>query len=399
VTLHSEEVLEELLDALVEDDPVQLYESAPCGYLSADPDGVIVKTNRTLLTMTGYDEADLVGRRFVELLTAGGRIYHESHYMPLLHLHGSAREIAMDLVCADGHRLPVLVNAVLERNAHAQPRIIRMAVFDATHRREYERELLLSKARAEQSEAQARALAQTLQQTLIPPETPHIPGLDVGAVYRPAGDGTEVGGDFYDVFRTGPDDWVVTLGDVSGKGVEAAVVTALVRYTIRAAAVEHSLPAAALQVLNTVLLTDASDRFCTVVLLRLRRSDTGFSCELAVAGHPLPLLRRPDGSVREVGEHGSAVGLVEDPEVPDTALSLEPGDTLVLFTDGVPEARRDRDFYGLERLMSVVAPGGPAQSVADRVVDDVVAFQEGSTRDDAAVVVLVVPAAPAATTA
>ncbi len=102
-------------------------------------------------------------------------------------------------------------------------------MFDATERRSYERELLAAKRRAEESEVHASLLSRTLQQTLIPPEIPHIPGLDVAAVYRPAGDGEEIGGDFYDVFQIGVDDWMVAIGDVQGKGANAAVVTALAR--------------------------------------------------------------------------------------------------------------------------------------------------------------------------
>jgi sigma-B regulation protein RsbU (phosphoserine phosphatase) len=223
--------------ALLDDDPAALYERAPCGYLSTLPDGTIVKVNQTLLTLTGYERADLVGRRrFAELLTAGGRIYHETHYAPMLQMQGVVREVALDLVRADGQRLSVLVNSVLERGPHGAPVIVRTAVFDATHRRAYERELLWAKERAEASEARAVVLARTLQQTLIPPSRPQIPGLDVAAAFRPAGDGAQVGGDFYDVFAVGSGDWFVTVGDVCGKGVDAAIVTALARHTIRAAA-------------------------------------------------------------------------------------------------------------------------------------------------------------------
>jgi sigma-B regulation protein RsbU (phosphoserine phosphatase) len=381
--------LDGFLDALVEDDPELLYERAPCGYLSTDPEGVVLKANQTFLALTGYTREDLVGRlRFVDLLTAGGRIYHETHYAPLLHMQGTAREIALDLVTKDGRRVPVLVNSVLDRDGSDRPRTVRTAVFDATQRREYERELLLSKTRAEESEARARALAQTLQQTLIPPTPPAIPGLEVAGRYRPAGDGSEVGGDFYDVFQVGSDDWVVTIGDVSGKGVDAAVVTALVRYTLRAAAVAHTEPSDALGVLNTVLLRHDTERFCTVAFLRVRQQGGEVTCTLAAAGHPLPLLRQADGTVSEAGEPGSAVGVVEDISIRDTEVPLHPGDRLVLFTDGVHEGRRGKEFYGLERLAELVGRTSGTDELATAVVDDVVDFQGGTTRDDIAVVVV-----------
>lgn len=143
----------ELLQESVED----LYENAPCGYLSALPDGTIVKLNQTFLAWTGYRREDLVGRRrFQDLLTAGGRIFHETHYAPLLRMQGSVREIAVEIVRADGSRLPALINTVLKKDAAGQPLLTRTTVFDASDRREYERELLRQRQKAEQAD-QAKA--------------------------------------------------------------------------------------------------------------------------------------------------------------------------------------------------------------------------------------------------
>ncbi|MGZ5416695.1 MAG: PP2C family protein-serine/threonine phosphatase [Nocardioides sp.] len=384
-------------DALLEDDPVQLYERAPCGYLSTTPDGLIVKVNETFLAWTGLEHRDLVGRRtFAELLTAGGRIYHETHYAPMLSMHGSAREIALDIVKADGGRLPVLVNSVLERDAAGAPTVVRVAIFDASDRREYERELLRAKERAEESEARARALAMTLQRTLIPPEPPEVSGLDVAAVYRPAGSGEEVGGDFYDVFQIGADDWVVVLGDVCGKGVDAAVVTALVRYTLRAITVQVDGASAALRSLNDVLLRHRAERFCTVVLLRVRRNDGVWVVSLSSAGHPLPLLVRPDWAPVQVGEPGSLLGVLETVAIHDTEIRLEPGSALLLYTDGVTEGRRGPVFYEQDRLLRLVGGHqGDAAALTALVIEDVLSFQDGTPRDDVAVVVVRVPDAPA----
>jgi sigma-B regulation protein RsbU (phosphoserine phosphatase) len=383
-------------DALHEDDPVQLYERAPCGYLSTTPDGLIVKVNETFLAWTGLEHGDLVGRRtFAELLTAGGRIYHETHYAPLLSMHGSAREIALEIVKADGGRLPVLVNSVLERDEQGAPIVVRVAVFDASDRREYERELLRAKERAEESEGRARALAMTLQRTLIPPEPPEVPGLDVAAVYRPAGSGEEVGGDFYDVFQIGPDDWVVVLGDVCGKGVDAAVVTALVRYTLRAVSVQVVGAAAALRALNEVLLRHRAERFCTVVLLRARRDADGWLVSLSSAGHPLPLLLRPGRPPAQVGRPGSLLGVFEAISIQDTEIRLESGSALLLYTDGVTEGRRGTVFYEQDRLLRVVENHqGDAAGLTDVVLEDVLDFQDGVPRDDIAMVVVRVPDTP-----
>ncbi|HTZ44305.1 MAG TPA: SpoIIE family protein phosphatase [Jatrophihabitans sp.] len=390
-----DEAVDAFIGALVDDDPQQLYERAPCGYLSTTPDGTIVKVNQTFLLLTGYRKQDVIGRtRFDQLLTAGGRIYHETHYAPMLRMQGVAREIAFDLICAGGGRLPVLVNSVLERDLRGNARVIRTAIFDATQRREYERELLRAKQRAEASEAHAVSLARTLQQTLIPPNPPEIPRLDVAAIYRPAGDGREVGGDFYDVFQIGDDDWVVAIGDVCGKGAEAAVVTALARFTLRAATVQHREPARALRVLNEVLQRHDATRFCTVALVRLTRTDGSWRAVLCCAGHPLPLLRSADGQITEAGRPGALLGVLAEPALHDTELTLAPGEVLLLFTDGVPEGRRGSQFYGEQRTLRVL--GQPAVSAAAypaALLEDVLAFQAGYARDDIAIVAVRVPEA------
>lgn len=389
----TEPAREAFFSALLEDDAEELYERAPCGYLSTTPDGVIVKVNQTFLTFTGYARDDLVGQRtFAELLTGGGRIYHETHFAPMLRMQGAAREIALDIVRADGERLPVLVNSVLVHRDDGSPVVIRTAVFDATDRREYERELLRAKDRAQQSEARANALAMTLQQTLIPPAPPQVPGLDIGAAYRPAGNGEQVGGDFYDVFEIGPGDWVVMIGDVCGKGAQAAVVTALARYTLRGAAVREQAPSAALGTLNEALLHHPTDRFCTIVLVRLRQSGASWSATTCAAGHPLPLLTNATLPPDTVGEPGSLIGVRSTPALYDSRVSFRPGDTLVLYTDGVTEGRRGEEFFGIDRLQaSVVRHAGTAAARAHGIVADVLAFQAGDPRDDIAVVVVTVP--------
>ncbi|HET6652240.1 MAG TPA: SpoIIE family protein phosphatase [Nocardioides sp.] len=381
---------EALIEALTDDDPEVLYQRAPCGFLSVTPTGTIVKVNDTFLTWTGFQRDDLVGRRrFVDLLTPGGKLYHETHYMPLLQMQGQVREVALEVVVADGERMPTLVNAALERNADGDPRVIRIVVFDATERRRYERELLLAKQRAEASEGQARELAQTLQRTLLPPSTPIIPGLEVAAAFRPAGEGADVGGDFYDAFQVGQDDWVVVLGDVCGKGVEAAVVTALVRHTLRAVVIGLHEPGQALQVLNEALLAQADGRFCTVVMARLQRDADGWRATLGSGGHPAPLLRRPGRPVEPVNGQGPLIGVLESVEFRDRVVRLEPGDVLTLFTDGVTEARRNGELYGDARLRaSVERSDASAVAVVEAILDDVDAFQRGSLRDDVALVSL-----------
>jgi sigma-B regulation protein RsbU (phosphoserine phosphatase) len=312
----------------------------------------------------------------------------------MLTMQDSAREIALDIVTSDGRRLPVLVNSVLERDPAGAPVVVRTAVFDATERRGYERELLHAKERAEQSEARATELARTLQRTLIPPAPPQIDGLDVAAAYRPAGNGEEVGGDFYDIFEIGTGDWVIVIGDVCGKGVDAAVVTALARHTLRGAAVSQPVPSHALDTLNQVMLRHETDRFCTVALLRLRHRDGRWTGTLACGGHPLPLLIRAGGEPVQLGEAGSLIGVLDQPVWQDIEVDLQPGDAIVAFTDGVTEGRRDKAFYGDDRLRaSVSRHAGSAAALADGVLADVLDFQSGDARDDIAVVAVSVPSA------
>ena len=381
--------------ALLDDDPEQLYERAPCGYLTTTPDGMVVKANATFSSLSGYEREELIGRRtFAQLLTAGGRIYHETHFAPLLRMHGQVAEVAFEVVRSDGERLPVLVNAVLETETDGTPRLIRIAVFDATHRRAYERELLIAKQRAEKSEERAQALARTLQSTLIPPSPPNLPGLDVSAAYRPAGDGEEVGGDFYDIFQISSGDWVVALGDVCGKGVEAAVVTALVRYSLRALSVQQDLPSAVLHALNDILVAQGTDRFCTVVLVRLRLDEDGWLATFASGGHPLPLHVSSTGTVRPVGESGSLIGVLPTITAEDSEVRLAPGDVLVMYTDGVTEGRHGAEFYGDERLLAAVRTHRETARPAEVILDEVLDFQNGAARDDIAVVAVRVPPLP-----
>jgi PAS domain S-box-containing protein len=144
-----------LTAALLEESADDLYEHAPCGYLSLLPDGVIGRVNNTFLEWTGFERDGLLGRRLVDLLSVGGRIYYETHFQPLLRMQGLVREIALDLTRANGERLPVLINAA-QRNIPEAGVITRITVFDATQRRRYERELLAARQRAE-DEAQAKS--------------------------------------------------------------------------------------------------------------------------------------------------------------------------------------------------------------------------------------------------
>lgn len=248
-------------------------------------------------------------------------------------------------------------------------------------------ELMLAMRRAEESEARAAALIHALQQTLIPPAPPRVPGLDVAAVYRPAIG--EVGGDFYDVFEVGEGDWCIALGDVSGKGTDAAIVTSTARHVVRSNALRHPAPSALLRVLNAALVEHPTNRFCTVVIVRLRQADGAWIASMSTGGHPFPILTR-HGAATNLGKPGSLLGLFDDVEFHDVSIKLARGDTLVLYTDGMVEGRDDSDeFYGEARLFaSLTRPAVSADELAERAVEDVIAFQASHARDDIAVVVI-----------
>ena len=344
--------------------------------------------------MAGCQHDEVVGEMtFQRLLTRGAQIYYETHYRPLLRMQGFVREIAVELQRADGERLPVLVNAAEKVDEHGEPILVRVAVFDATERRRYEEELVRARDRAVASEVRARELAATLQSSLIPPAPPQIPGLDVAAEYRPAGTGDEVGGDFFDLFEVARGDWGIVLGDVCGKGAEAATVTALARYTVRAAATRVRRPRSILSLLNDALLRQGAERFCTVVYGRVRIEPTRTRLTVASAGHWLPLRVARDGDVRELGTPGVICGVFEELGARDVTVELHAGDAVVFFTDGVVEARCGDEQLGQERLVAALRgmAGHTAAEITTALLDLTLSFQEGLPRDDIAIVALRVP--------
>ena len=237
-------------------------------------------------------------------------------------------------------------------------------------------------------------IARTLQASLLPPMLPDLPGLDLAARFRAAGEGLEVGGDFYDLFETGDAGWAFAIGDVCGKGSEAAAITALARYTVRAAAMHQEAPSQILAVLNEALLRQRTDkRFCTVLYGRLERNGSGHLLEFASGGHPLPLVLRAGEPGGEVGTPGTLLGIVPDPELPDQEVSLGPGDAGVLYTDGVTDSAAPARVWSAADLAAAVGStaGLDADSIAERVMAAALSEGVGEPRDDIAILVLKVP--------
>jgi sigma-B regulation protein RsbU (phosphoserine phosphatase) len=387
--------------SLLEDSAEDLYENAPCGYLSTLLDGQIAKINGTLLGWLGYTRDELVGRRyFSDLLTVGGKLYHETHFAPLLAMQGHIGGVALELKTASGARLPVLVNSVVKTSPAGEALLIRTTVFDARDRRAYERELLRARREAEHERERLQLLVTTLQRSLLPPVLPNVPGLETTAHYHFASL-NEVGGDFYDLFALSQDRWGLFLGDVCGKGAEAAAVTSLIRYTLRAAAVYDPNPGTALSTLNDALREEYErdhGHFCTAIFGLLTPSGDGFTLALASGGHPLPLLIGADGTVGYPPIPGGPfLGVFDDATFSATVIRLGPGDTLLFYTDGLTDARTGpgRDRYGDEALRAFAASIAP--TTASAAVSAIIALLDGfgdGLDDDIAVLALGVPSLP-----
>jgi phosphoserine phosphatase RsbU/P len=383
---------------LVED----LYENAPCGYLAAFPDGRIAKVNTTLSDWLGYGPDTLLGRRFADLLTAGGRIHYETHFAPLLHLSGRCSGITVDLVTADGTRLPMFLTANVSTDAGGRPDLLRITVQDAGDRRSYERELLEAQQQAERERARVEVLATTLRRSLLPPSLSPPDGLDAAAYYHAAST-DEVGGDFYDLFPLTSEKWGFFLGDVCGKGAGAAAVTSLTRYTLRAAAVYDDDPVAVLHNLDTVLSHEFhgdDPRFCTVIFGVLTVLADGFDVVLASGGHPPALLLGADGDARYLHtEGGQVVGMLPDVQFVSTRIRLGAGDTLVLYTDGLTEARTgvgNRRYDDDDALVEFARSHAPTTAAA--ITAAIRSLLDGfgaGLQDDAAILALSVPTRPA----
>jgi serine phosphatase RsbU (regulator of sigma subunit)/anti-sigma regulatory factor (Ser/Thr protein kinase) len=254
-------------------------------------------------------------------------------------------------------------------------------------------------------------VAATLQASLLPPATPTVPGLEVATRFFAVGAGIDVGGDFYDVFRMGTaaaplDRWAVVIGDVRGKGTEAASISGAARHAIRAAALHEASPATILHRLNELLLVTAGDdelepRFCTAVVAVVEPRESGARVVLAVGGHPPPLVLRADGRTEAVDAPGSLIGVLPDPELADTVLDLAAGDALVLYTDGVTERHAGDRFFDEDGLASVLSrcTGFTAPVLAERIETASRAYVEDAPRDDLAIVVVRAPERMATATA
>lgn len=239
------------------------------------------------------------------------------------------------------------------------------------------------------------AISQSLQRSLLPPELPSVPDMEVEVIYRAAGEGNEVGGDFYDLFPIREGCWGFAIGDVCGTGPEAAAVTGLARHALRLLAREGYGGPAVLERLNAAILDEgARSRFLTLLYGELWPQEDG-SAELKIvcAGHPLPLRLRPDGTVEAAAEPQPLLGVMEELELVEQTITLAPGDVLLCVTDGVTERREGARMLGDEGLIDVLAQctGLTAGAVAARVQRAVERFASDAPSDDMAILTMRVP--------
>ncbi|MBV9022566.1 MAG: SpoIIE family protein phosphatase, partial [Streptomycetaceae bacterium] len=237
-------------------------------------------------------------------------------------------------------------------------------------------------------------LARDLQAGLLPPELPRIPGATLAASYHPAGEGLEVGGDFYDVFPLPEGRWALMIGDVCGRGAVAATTTGMVRHTARAAARLRADPAAVVRAINDALIDSMEDDcFVSLVYGELRPTGSHLALDLIRAGHVPPLVRRADGTVEELAHSGLLLGIAPDIDESPHSVELYSGDSLVLVTDGITEVRSATgELFGEDRLAGALAmpwaASPDAAALIDFVTGAVAAFAGGSTLDDQAALVL-----------
>jgi serine phosphatase RsbU (regulator of sigma subunit) len=373
-----------------------ILSSVPAGIMVIDQRGRNVFTNEIAARMTGYRSTEELLAAPPGAVLRGSEIFDE-HGRPI---PGDDLPTVKALrgVESPGVLLRIPVTAPGDHRwlmARATPVPDGRGGFLAVSVLEEISEIKWTEEALRESEIRHRSISRTLQEGLSPPRAPQVPGLEVAVRFRALGEASEIGGDFYDLFQTGERRWAVLIGDVSGKGVEAAATAALARHTVRATAQHNDDPEHVLPMLNQAVGRQLSpSRFCTAVYATVELGELWVRMRIASAGHPPPLLLRSHGGTEEVGRRGPLLAGFEDARYGAEPLHLAAGDSLILYTDGVIEAgqREEGGRGGLDpaRLGGMLGAcvGVDAERVAQRIEDAVVEAEAGNPRDDAAIVVL-----------
>lgn len=368
---------QELLPGLGPESMEDLYDRAPCGYLVVLLDGTLVRANQTFLDWIGTDQDSLLGhRRFVDLLGAGGRIFHETHVAPLLALQGEVRELALDILRDDGSTLPVLVSIVRMDAADGVAAHNRITVVDATQRHAYETELLRARKAAEASEEQVQAVANTFQRSLLSGGITEGPNFRIQTRYRPAYDTLEIGGDWHDAFLLKDRTTVaITVGDVVGRGIAAACAMGQLRAALRAIAMSGVGPGAVLDNLDDFVEPLRDAQMATIAYAEINTS-TG-QVRYACAGHLPPLVLTGDGTAAYLWDGRSRpIGLSSSHRA-EAVTTLARGSRMLLYTDGLIERRTRGIDAGLNALeLAAVRDDEDLASLSDRLMAELLADEE-----------------------
>ncbi len=363
-----------------------ILDAALDAVITMDAEGAIVDFNPAAEAVFGYPREEAVGTALADLVIP--ERYRQAHREGLARYletgEGAVigRRIEISALRSDGSEFPVELAIA--------PILAEGRQLFSGHIRDITEPLRAAEALRAAGERYAE-IARILQASLLPPELPVVPGLDIAAAYVAAATGLEVGGDFYDLFQIDEDRWGVVLGDVMGKGAEAAVTTALARYTVRAAAIRSARPTEVLSLLNEAIHRSDPYRFCTAAFGFV---DVGPEPRLTVAigGHPRPLLVTGEGVVRPLEASGRLLGPFEEWQGDEQAVCLTPGDLVLFYSDGVTEARRDGEEFGTDRLAALVAreAGGDAKNLVDAIVTALTDFGATSV-DDVALLAIRLP--------
>lgn len=328
-----------------------LFEQAPCGYLTTALDGRITRANQAFAEQMLLSQAELeAGGRIQDLLTVGGRLYYETHLLPLLLISKSMSEVALELRRADDSRLLALVNANVRYDDAGRPVEIRLIIFEANERRRYEQRLL-------QAQRDEHAIAAELQRSLLAGELPSGPGFELAITYRASERDLAVGGDWYDAFWLDEDRtrMALVVGDVVGRGLHAATTMGQLRSAVRALATAGQSPSEVITSLDGYVRRHAVGAMTTLVYAEL--DIPGAEVRYACAGHPPPLMLSPTQPPQLLWDGRSMpLAAFDTPSRrPEGSATAAPDSTLLLYSDGLTERHADRSTDGLRALLDDVA--------------------------------------------
>ena len=359
------------------------FDSLAAAVMIQRPGRGIVYANQATATAMGMGSPEEVLNATPEQIAQGWETYDEDGAPLLSDRYPSRRILRGDTLAPE----PLVVRTINRKTGREYWRVVKASpVLSAAG------DLLMTVSITEditdikRAEESQRHIAATLQSSLLPEDPPSVPGFRVATMYRPAGHDSWVGGDFFDAFVV-DDGWIAVVGDVTGSGAEAAAMTAQARHTLRAIGEQTGDHVAAVTRLNRLLLASRELSLCTVCIVKFKDDDgSRVSASIVCAGHPLPYLVR-DREAQEVGTPGALVG-AWDASFTATELELRRGDILVLYTDGVVEAKGAASRFGEDRLRATLALAQDAEDVVIRIGDALTAFEAAHQADDTALVVV-----------